>query len=112
MRTEAHIEKFERFDRVRARLNPHADFELWYWMALNAGTAIINAALHAAGITRAHDSFATQIPNIYSVAGPDGTRHMEYVFGSTSFTSACRRSNGRCLPPSLMHFPRWKSSRS
>jgi hypothetical protein len=81
MRTEAHIEKFKRFHRVRARLNPHADFELWYWMTLNAGTAIINAALHAAGITRAHDSFATQIPNIYSVAGPDGTRHMEYVFG-------------------------------
>jgi hypothetical protein len=72
MRTEAHIEKFKRFNRVRARLNPHADFELWYWMTLNAGTAII---------TRAHDSFATQIPNIYSVAGPDGTRHMEYVFG-------------------------------
>jgi hypothetical protein len=81
MRTEAHIEKFKRFERGRARLDPHADFELWYWMTLNAGTAIINAALHAAGVTRAHDSFATQIPNVYSVAGPDGTRHLEYIFG-------------------------------
>jgi hypothetical protein len=81
MRTDAHVEKFKRFDRSRSRLDPHADFELWYWMTLNAGTAIINAALHVAGVTREHDSFATQIPNIYSVPGADGSRHLEYVFG-------------------------------
>jgi hypothetical protein len=81
MRVAAHIEKFKRFDSLRSRFDPKADFELWYWMTLNAGTAIINAALHAAGVTREHDSFATQIPNIYSVGGPDGKRHLEYVFG-------------------------------
>jgi hypothetical protein len=81
MRIDAHIEKYRRFDRLRSRLDPHNDFELWYWMSLNAGTAIINAALHAAGVTREHDSFTTQIPDVYSVAGPDGTRHLEYVFG-------------------------------
>jgi hypothetical protein len=81
MRIAAHVEKFRRFDRSRARFDPKADFELWYWMTLNAGTAIVNAALHCAGVTREHDSFATQIPNIYSVSGPDGKRHLEYVFG-------------------------------
>ena len=44
MRIEAHIEKFKRFDALRSRFDPQADFELWYWMTLNAGTAIINAA--------------------------------------------------------------------
>jgi hypothetical protein len=81
MRIEAHIEKFKRFDRLRPRLDPHDDFELWYWVSLNAGTAIINAALHAAGVTRAHDSFTTQILDVYSVARPDGTRRLEYLFG-------------------------------
>jgi hypothetical protein len=81
MRVAAHIEKFRRFDSLRSRSDPQADFELWYWMTLNAGTAIINAALHAAGVTREHDSFATQIPNIYSVGGTNGKRHLEYVFG-------------------------------
>ena len=81
MLIEAHIEKFKRFDGLRSRFDPEADFELWYWMTLNAGTAIINAALHASGVTREDHSFATQIANVYSVAGPDGTRHLEYVFG-------------------------------
>jgi hypothetical protein len=81
MMIEAHIDKYKRFDRLRSRFDPYDDFELWYWMSLNAGTAMINAALHAAGITRAHDSFATQIPNVYSVVGPDGARRLEYVFG-------------------------------
>jgi hypothetical protein len=81
MRIVAHIEKFRRFDSLRSRFDPKADFELWYWMTLNAGTAIINAALHAAGVTREHDSFATQIANVYSVGGPDGKRYLEYVFG-------------------------------
>lgn len=80
MKIEAHIEKFKRFDKLRSQLDPEADFELWYWVILNAGTAIINAALHAAGVTREDRSFATQIPNIYSVAGPNGPRHLEYRF--------------------------------
>lgn len=81
MRIEAHLEKFRRFDRIRACLGPEADFELWYWMTLNAGTAIINAALHVAGITREEDSFTTQIANVYSVPGPQGTRQLAYRFG-------------------------------
>jgi hypothetical protein len=81
MKIEAHVDKFKRFDTLRSRLDPLADFELWYWATLNGGTAIINAALHAAGVTREDSSFATQIPNVYSVVGRDGTRHLEHVFG-------------------------------
>jgi hypothetical protein len=66
---------------LRSRFDPKADFGLWYWMTLNAGTAIINAALHADGVTREHDSFATQIPNVYLIAGSDDKRHLEYLFG-------------------------------
>jgi hypothetical protein len=80
MKIEAHLEKFNRFDRLLSQLDAEADFELWYWAILNAGTAIINAALHRAGVTREDNSFATQIPNIYSVPGPNGTRHLEYRF--------------------------------
>ena len=80
MKIEAHLEKFNRFDRLLSQLDAEADFELWYWAILNAGTAIINAALHSAGVTREENSFATQIPNIYSVPGPNGTRHLEYRF--------------------------------
>ena len=58
MKVEAHVDKFKRFDSLRSRLDPQADFELWYWVTLNAGTAIINAALHAAGVTREDSSFA------------------------------------------------------
>jgi hypothetical protein len=100
MRIEAHVEKFKRFDRLRSRFDPQADFELWYWMTLNAGTAIINAALHAAGVTRADDSFATQIPDIYSVAGPDGTRHMAHVFGVDIIHVGMPKIEGT-LPPAL-----------
>jgi hypothetical protein len=81
MMIDAHIEKFKRFDRLRSRFDPNEDFELWYWVSLNAGIALVNAALHASGVTRAHGSFTTQIPNVYSVAGPDSKRHLEYVFG-------------------------------
>ncbi|HZR79402.1 MAG TPA: hypothetical protein VFA58_09335 [Chthoniobacterales bacterium] len=81
MKIESHIEKFRRFDRQRSRLDPKEDFELWYWMSLSGGTALVNAALHAAGLTREHDSFASQIPDIYSVAGTGDTRRLAYMFG-------------------------------
>jgi hypothetical protein len=80
MKIEAHLEKFKRFDRLLSQLDAEADFELWYWAILNAGTAIINAALHSTGVTREESSFATQIANIYSVPAPNGTRQLEYRF--------------------------------
>ena len=81
MRIAGHITKFERFDALRARFDPGEEFELWYWMGLSAGTAIINAALHALAITREEDSFASQIGDIYVVMDPDGSWHHELRSG-------------------------------
>jgi hypothetical protein len=100
MKIEAHIDKFKRFDELLARLDPQDDFEIWYWTILNAGTAIINAALHVSGLTREDNSFASQIPNIYSVVGPDGTRHLEYVFGVDILHAGMPKIEGR-LPPAI-----------
>ena len=100
MRIEAHVEKFRRFDRLRSRFDPEADFELWYWMTLNAGTAIINAALHAAGTTREEDSFTTQIANIYWVPGPQGTRHLADRFGVDIIHVGMPKIN-QPLPPAI-----------
>jgi hypothetical protein len=72
MRIDAHLEKFRRFDALRQRFDPLAEFELWYWMTLSGGTAIINAALHTAGVTQADNNFATQVPNVYVEMQPDG----------------------------------------
>jgi hypothetical protein len=73
MKIAAHIEKFRRFDALRSRFDPQSEFELWYWMSLSAGTALINAALHKAAITREHHSFATQVEHVYLVVEPDGS---------------------------------------
>lgn len=77
MDTEAHLEKFARFEKCRLLLDPLEDFELWYWSLLSAGTAIINAALHATGITHEDDSFATQVPDVYAVPDSPSTWHHE-----------------------------------
>jgi hypothetical protein len=67
MTIDEHIEKWRRFDAARAVLDPAQDFELWFWAMLSAGTALVNAALHAAGITRENHLFATQMPHVYAV---------------------------------------------
>jgi len=81
VRIAEHVAKADRFEARRAGLDPATDFELWFWMGLSAGTALINAALHAAGITKENNRFATQVPDVYAV--PDGrTWHPEIAFGS------------------------------
>jgi len=76
MKIVAHLEKFRRFNALRAHFDPTSEFELWYWLSLSAGTALINAALHSAQITREHRSFATQVVHVYLVMEPDGSsRH-------------------------------------
>ncbi len=72
MKIAAHVEKWQRFDGLRSRFDPIEEFELWYWSTMSGGTAIINAALHAAGVTAENQLFATQIPEVYMVMdGPD-----------------------------------------
>lgn len=68
MLVAAHLEKVERLDRARRRLDPFDDYELWYFAALTACVNAMNAALHALGATEAEDCFAHNVP-IYIRAG-------------------------------------------
>lgn len=61
----SHMEKVARLDAVHRRLDREADFELWYWMALDAGNQAMNAALHAAGITAEEPELASQVTDIF-----------------------------------------------
>ncbi|MSP67331.1 MAG: hypothetical protein EXQ96_04385 [Alphaproteobacteria bacterium] len=65
MKIDAHLEKLRNTESVRRRLDPKADYELWYWMTLTGGTAAINAALHSVGATDDGDYWCTQAPDIY-----------------------------------------------
>lgn len=71
MNIASHLDKIDRFEKLRARLDPMEDFELWFWSAMNAGTNAVNAALHHAAVTRADDVFPTQ-PGVYLVPGKNG----------------------------------------
>jgi len=72
MHVAAHLQKIARLERMRSRLDPQADFELWFWAGMHAGTHAFNAALHHAGITPQERAFAMQ-PGVYLVAKSDGT---------------------------------------
>jgi|SRR5688572_23327717 len=61
----AHLEKFQRLDAMKRRLDPEADRELWIWTAMNAGTHLLNAALHHARLTQETDSFHSQVEGVY-----------------------------------------------
>ena len=71
MRTASHLAKIAKFEALRARLDPDADFELWFWTTMNLGTNAVNAALHLCGATREEDAYPTQ-PGVYLIAGADG----------------------------------------
>ena len=71
MNIASHLDKIDRMEKLRARLDTMGDFELWFWSAMNTGTNAVNAALHHAGATIAADVFPTQ-PGVYLVPGKDG----------------------------------------
>jgi hypothetical protein len=77
VRVAAHLEKIARLEALRARLDPLADFELWFWAAMTAGTHAVNAALHDARITHDADVFPAQ-PGVYLVARADGALRAEF----------------------------------
>lgn len=77
MNIAAHMQKYRQFDAARRGLHPLEDFDLWYWAVSSAGTALINAALHALGLTRENRHFATQVPDVYAVADSDAIWHYE-----------------------------------
>lgn len=66
MMTASHLDKIKRLNDLRSRLDPTADFELWFWCTMVAGTNAVNAALHHAGVTPAEHAFPSQ-PGVYYV---------------------------------------------
>jgi hypothetical protein len=72
MRTSSHLEKIAKLEKLRARLDPADDFELWFWVGMTAGTHAVNAALHDAKVTSGDDIFPTQ-PGVYLVPQADGS---------------------------------------
>ena len=71
MHIDAHLLKIARLERSRSRLDSTADFELWFWATMLAGTHALNAALHHAGLTSASDGFPMQ-PGVYLVPQDGG----------------------------------------
>ena len=72
MRIPSHIEKVKRLTALRQRFDPFADFELWFWATLTAGTNTLNASLHRAGLT-SDDPVFSSIPGVHMVRQPDGS---------------------------------------
>ena len=72
MRVASHVEKVARLLDVRRRLDPLDDFELWFWATLTAGTNMLNASLHRAGLTSDDPVFST-IPGMHWVRQADGS---------------------------------------
>ena len=70
MFVHGHLEKIERVERQRAKLDPVADYEVWYFASLMNGMHAMNAALHALGVTTPEDCFAHNVP-VYVRAGPE-----------------------------------------
>ncbi|MGO4394461.1 hypothetical protein AB4Z46_24190 [Variovorax sp. M-6] len=76
MKISSHADKIGRLLKLRDRLDPLEDFELWYWTSLTAGTNIWNATLHAAGLTSEARAFST-IPGVHVVPQGDGSWRRE-----------------------------------
>ena len=72
MKVISHIDKVRRMTALRKRLDPLADFELWFWSTLSAGVNVLNATLHLIGMTRDDPVFST-IPGVHVVKQPDGS---------------------------------------
>jgi hypothetical protein len=72
MKVISHLDKVRRLAMLRQRLDPLADFELWFWTTLTASTNAFNATLHLTGLTRDDPVFST-IPGVHVVKQPDGS---------------------------------------
>lgn len=77
MRVESHLEKIEKLEALRERLDPLGDFALWFWAGMTAGTHAVNAALHQAEVTLDDDMFPTQ-PGVYLVPQGNGRLAPEF----------------------------------
>lgn len=77
MNVASHLEKIEKLEALRDRLDPLGDFSLWFWAGMTAGTHAVNAALHQAGVTLGDDMFPTQ-PGVYLVAQGRGNLEPQF----------------------------------
>ena len=68
MNLAQHLEKVARYEALMERLDVFRDFELWVWVAMSSGTNVLNAALHAVGITSDRACYPVR-PNRYMVPG-------------------------------------------
>lgn len=68
MNLAQHLEKVARYEALMERLDVLRDFELWVWVAMSSGTNVLNAALHATGITSDRACYPVR-PNRYMVPG-------------------------------------------
>ena len=73
MLVSAHLEKIDRLEAGRRRLDPFDDYELWYFAALTGCVNAMNAALHALGVTVAEDCFAHNVPVYFQLEDNAGT---------------------------------------
>ena len=69
MNLAQHLEKVARYEALMERLDVLRDFELWVWVAMSSGTNVLNAALHATGITSDRACYPVR-PNRYMVPAP------------------------------------------
>jgi len=72
MQIPSHLDKFRRLSALRQRFDPLADFELWFWTTLTAGTNALNASHHLAKLTSDESVFST-IPGVHMVRQADGS---------------------------------------
>jgi hypothetical protein len=77
-----HRGKIAKLDRVRARLDPVDDIELWMAATLQAAIHGLNAALHHVGLTQPGTYFVHQIPGLYVEAMPAAPWHWKRVFAA------------------------------
>ncbi|MCC6533932.1 MAG: hypothetical protein IT531_15395 [Burkholderiales bacterium] len=53
--------------RLREKLDPLEDFELWMWMGMTIATHAVNAALHQAGLTKSDNYYSYHVVGLYVV---------------------------------------------
>jgi hypothetical protein len=100
MMVEAHLAKWRRFDSVRRRFEPLDEFELWFWATASGATALINAALHATGVTEASRLFPTQVEHIYACV-EDRTRWRRKIAAGGDLIVLDQPELAEEIPPEL-----------
>jgi hypothetical protein len=100
MRIEIHLEKAGRVDALRHRLDPLADFELWFWASMVAAVNAVNAALHAQGVTEGGDGREELGPVYYERCRAGALpQPMFHTYGD--LLGICGSAIERLVPPAL-----------